>query len=84
MALCRNVGYEDEFFVHKLLNPQIGKFLPVSGPLNTAERKIRSAHIRIVDEDHTRFDTAGDALGPLNIGGVDRAPESKRRIVLQS
>ena len=25
--------------------------------------------------------TAGDALGPLNIGGVDRPPESKRRIV---
>src|SRR5579859_724600 len=81
MALGKNVWDKNKLFVHKLLKPQMGELLPVSGPLNTAERKIRPAHVRIVDKDHSCLDAAGDALGPLNIGGVDRPSESKRRIV---
>src|SRR6266702_1715425 len=77
----RNIGYEHELLVYKLLKPQVGEFLSVSRPLDSAERKIRPAHIRIVDEDHPCLDTARDAFGPLYISGVDRPPEAKRRIV---
>ena len=78
MALCRNVGNKDELFVHKLLKPQIGELFPVSGPLDTAERKIGPAHIRIIDEDHPCLDAAGDTLGPIDICRVDRPSKSKR------
>ncbi len=67
----RNIGNEHELLVYKLLKPQVGEFLSVSRPLDSAERKIRPAHIRIVDEDHPCLDMAGDTFGPLYISGVD-------------
>src|SRR3954469_5890175 len=81
LAFSRNGGNKNQLLVHKLLKPQVGEFLSVSGPLDSAERKIRPTHIRIVDEDHPCLDTAGNAFGPLYISGVDRPPEAKRRIV---
>src|SRR5229473_4696928 len=85
MMLARSRrGYPDQFLVHELLNAEIGKLLAISGTLDAAEWKIRGAHRWIIDKDHAGFDTAGNLLAVLNIGGIDRATQPKGRIVCNS
>src|SRR6266478_1622447 len=77
-------GYPDQFLVHELLNPEIGKLLAVSGTLDAAEWQIGGAHRWIIDKDHAGFDTAGNLLAVLNIRSVDGATQSIGRIVSNS
>src|SRR6266480_1195238 len=77
-------GYPDQFLVHELLNPEIGKLLAVSGTLDAAEWQIGGAHRWIIDKDHAGFDSARNLLAVLNIGGIDRATQPKGRVVCNS
>src|SRR5258705_8483633 len=74
----------DQFLVHELLNPEIGKLLAVSGTLDSAEWQIGGAHRWIIDKDHAGFDPARNLLAVLNIGGIDRATQPKGRVVCNS
>src|SRR6267142_1339809 len=77
-------GYPDQFLVHELLNPEIGKLLAVSGTLDSAEWEIGGAHRWIVDKHHAGFDPARNLLAVLNIGGIDRTTKPKGRVVCNS
>src|SRR5882672_9641474 len=77
-------GYPDQFLVHELLDAEIGKLLAISGTLDSAERQIGGAHRWIIDKDHAGFDPTGNLLAMLNIGSVDRATQSIRRVVSDS
>src|SRR5258705_9019058 len=77
-------SYQDQFLVHKLLNAEIGKLLAVSGTFDSAEWQIGGAHRWIINKHHASFDTAGNPLAVLNIGGIDRATQPKGRVVCNS
>src|ERR1700721_1955444 len=61
------VWNEDQLFVHKLFQTKVGKFLAITGALDSAERQIRIADIGIVDKDHARFHTTRHPLASFDV-----------------
>src|SRR5205809_5808098 len=84
MIAMSRTRYPDQFLVHELLKVETGKLLAISGTLDSAEWEIGGAHRWIIDKHHAGFDTAGNLLAVLNIGGIDRATQPKGRVVCNS
>src|SRR5271165_6677448 len=78
---ARRSSHADQFLVYKLADAQIGQFAAVAGVLHAAERKVRCRPGRLVDEDHSGLDLAGNALPPLDIFGDHRSAQPVRRVV---
>src|SRR5580698_11014246 len=72
------VGGADQLLVHEFLDSKIGEFLAIAGPLDSAERQVRRADGRVVDEDHACFDSARHLLAVLDVLGVNGTAEPKR------
>ncbi len=62
----------DQLLVYNLLDTQIREFLAISGMLDAAKRKVRSADGRIIDENHACVDLACEALAVFDVLRVDR------------
>src|ERR1700761_1822164 len=80
-ALYRSVGDKNKLFVHKLFHSEVRELFTIARALDTPKWKIGPTHIRIVDEDHSCLNTAGHPLRSLDVGGVNRSTQSKRRVV---
>jgi hypothetical protein len=76
------LGYSDQLFVHELADAQVGEFAAVTGILDPAERQVRSRPCRLVDEDHTGVDLAGNPLATLAERGKQEIQKRITKLVL--
>src|SRR5580698_4824845 len=67
------IGDADQLLIQELLDSEIGQFLSITGPLDSAERQIRGAYRGVIDKHHAGLDSAGNPFAPLGIVGVNGA-----------
>ena len=65
----------------ELLQAFDAEFDAEAGLLDAAERRVRLNGAVLVDPHRARLDTAGDALGRLQVGSPDRAAKAHRACV---